>query len=110
MRDDEDYVVSGTQTNLFVLQGKELVTPDLSHAGVAGVIRGLVLESAGDFALRPRVGLLGIDDLKQADALFVTNSVMGLCPVERFEERRYDPNGIPAGLLSVVEASYRTEA
>ena len=105
MRDDEGYVISGTQTNLFALQGKELFTPDLSHAGIAGVVRGLILESAGDFRLIPRIRRLCIDDLKQADALFVTNSVMGLCPVERFEEQRYDPNYIPSGLHRIAEVS-----
>ncbi|MEJ2609527.1 MAG: aminodeoxychorismate lyase [Candidatus Thiodiazotropha sp.] len=109
MCDEEGYLVSGTQSNLFMLQGDKLITPDLSQSGIAGVVRGLVLEQAENFALKPRIAMLRVNDLKNANALFVTNSVMGLCPVARFEAQRYDFKKIPPELLTLVEKSNNTE-
>jgi 4-amino-4-deoxychorismate lyase len=110
MLDEAGEVISGTQSNLFLLKGEELMTADLRHSGIAGVVRELVLESAAEFTLRVRIKRICVDDLKQADALFVTNSILGLCPVGRFEERQYDQNRIPSGLKYHIENTYCAES
>jgi 4-amino-4-deoxychorismate lyase len=100
MRDEHGNLISGTQSNLFAIQGNNLITPDVSDAGVAGVVRDLVLESAPKLDLIPKIVPLRLDTLKQANALFITNSLLGVCPVNRFEEQCYDVNAIPHGLRS----------
>jgi 4-amino-4-deoxychorismate lyase len=99
MLDEMDNVISCTQSNLFMMKGDRLFTPDLSDAGIAGITREVVLEYAAQFSLRPEVAVLGLDDLKQADALLITNSIMGVCPVAGFEERQYDLDKIPSELV-----------
>ncbi|MCG8084999.1 MAG: aminodeoxychorismate lyase [Candidatus Thiodiazotropha taylori] len=106
MLDQQDRVVCGTQSNLFLLKGDQLLTPRLSNTGVAGVVRELVLESAEQFSLKPRLTELSVDDLKQSDALFMTNAIMGLCPVVRFEQTVYELKKIPPELMMFIGRSY----
>jgi 4-amino-4-deoxychorismate lyase len=108
MLDQRGRVISGTQSNLFMIKGNQLLTPRLSEAGIAGVIRGLVLESAQRFSLQPQLTELSVDDLKQADALFMTNSIMGFCPVARFEQTVYQLNNIPTELMMFIGSTYLT--
>jgi 4-amino-4-deoxychorismate lyase len=109
MLDELRHVISGTYSNLFLIHGDELMTPELSHAGIAGVVRELVLEVAAAFSLVPIVTELNLEDLRQADALFITNSIMGLCPVAKFEQCQYDLSHIPSGLVELVRDSYLTD-
>ncbi|MES9850298.1 MAG: aminodeoxychorismate lyase [Candidatus Thiodiazotropha sp. L084R] len=106
MLDEMNHVISGTQSNVFLLKGDQLITPELSQSGIAGVVRELVLEFAEQYSLHPRVIELELEELQQADALFITNSILGLCPVSKFEDRQYDLNVIPSELVKFVNNSY----
>ncbi|MBT2971732.1 MAG: aminodeoxychorismate lyase [Candidatus Thiodiazotropha sp. (ex Ctena orbiculata)] len=90
MMDERERVICGSQSNLFMVRGDNLYTPDLVYSGVAGVVRELVIELAEQLSIPLRITDLDIQSLLDADALFVTNSVMGLCPVSALNERRYD--------------------
>jgi 4-amino-4-deoxychorismate lyase len=86
MLDDEDRVIEGIMSNLFMRRGRLLTTPDLSACGVAGIMRELVLEAAAELeGLEPRVGAVGIHDLASADECFLTNSLIGIWPIRHLE-------------------------
>lgn len=89
MLDEDGHVIEGTMSNLFLVQRGALLTPDLSRCGVAGVVRDLVLEKARALALPVHVTTLTPADLLTADEIFLTNSLIGLWPVKRFENRDY---------------------
>lgn len=75
-------VIEATSSNLFALVGGELITPDLSQAGVAGVMRRLILERlAPAIGLVPRIKALTLSELQKADELFICNSLAGIRPV-----------------------------
>jgi 4-amino-4-deoxychorismate lyase len=46
MQSHSGEVISGSMSNLFLVEGEQLVTPALDYCGVEGVMRRLVLESA----------------------------------------------------------------
>lgn len=104
MLDEQGHVISGTRSNLFLLNPEGLVTPDLGFSGVAGVMRELVIETASRLALPLEVRSLGPQDLAGADALFVSNTVMGLCPVSWLAERRYAPEALSGELRAALSA------
>ncbi|MCG5494692.1 aminodeoxychorismate lyase [Ectothiorhodospira variabilis] len=87
MLDTSGQVVEGTMSNLFLVRGDALVTPDLSHCGVAGITRARVLEMARAWGLSCREEQVGLEDLWQADGLFLTNTLIGLWPVRSLEGR-----------------------
>lgn len=89
MQDEAGHVIEGTMSNLFIVTGGALRTPDLECSGVAGVMRGLVLERAVALGLDCRAVTLKREDLVNADELFLTNSLIGVWPVRRLEAQDY---------------------
>lgn len=89
MLDFTHQVVSGTMSNLFFLKHDELRTPPLTQCGIAGVIRAQVLALAPSLGLRPVVTPLTLADLAAAEALFLTNSVIRVWPVQTWADHRY---------------------
>lgn len=83
MQDSDGRVIEGVMSNLFVVKGGEVTTPDLARCGVAGVMRGLLLESA-------RIVDLALSEVRGADELFLTNSLIGLWPVRQFDGAAYE--------------------
>lgn len=102
MRDEEGRVISATQGNLFLFTDSELLTPDLSHSGIAGIMRQLVIETARSLGIPLRVAEVSMKQVESADALFITNAILGLCPVAELEGRVYAPDRIPASLSAAV--------
>ncbi|MFN4284247.1 MAG: aminodeoxychorismate lyase [Alphaproteobacteria bacterium] len=82
MLDADGRAIEGVMSNLFVVKGSEVVTPDLARCGVAGMTRELLLESA-------RIADVTLEDVRAADELFLTNSLIGVWPVRRFDGRDY---------------------
>lgn len=89
MCDEFGHAIEGTMTNLFIVSQNRLLTPDLSHSGVEGVMRGLVLERAVELLLEARVIDINKSDILQADEVFLTNSLIGLWPVRRIDAKEY---------------------
>ncbi|MET0065501.1 MAG: aminodeoxychorismate lyase [Candidatus Thiodiazotropha sp.] len=110
MFDDLGNLICGTQSNLFVLHGNDLLTPDLSQSGVAGVMRELVLASAAGLGLIARQVRLRVEDLENADGLFLTNAVWGVCPVSQVAEVAFDLDrlsGIPFSHRLITETFFQ---
>ncbi len=95
MLDTEGRVIEGTMTNLFLIKGGELYTPDLSDCGTAGIIRQLLMDMAADAGLTLTVTNLSPQDVFEADGAFLTNSVIGLWPVKTLEDRHLKVPAIP---------------
>ncbi len=86
MLDNNGCVIEGTMTNLFFRKAQIVYTPKLTQAGVAGIMRMIVME----LLMRNGIALLEIEvsqaKLLAADELFVTNSLIGLWPVKQLEQ------------------------
>jgi 4-amino-4-deoxychorismate lyase len=83
-------VVSGTMSNLFVQRGGMLATPAIEGAGIAGVVRDLTLNLAANSGQAVEVTNVSIDAVHAADALYLTNSLIGVVRVGKFETTAYD--------------------
>lgn len=89
MLDAQGVVVGGTMTNLFVVVGDTLVTPELAQSGIAGVTRRLVMECARELGWACREEGIAPEALLQADELFLTNSIIGVWPIAEYQQRRF---------------------
>jgi 4-amino-4-deoxychorismate lyase len=89
MLDASDEVVAATRHNLFYLRGGRVLTPPLDGRGVAGVMRGLVLELLPTLGLAGGEGRLRYDELHDVDELFLCNAVAGVRPVKQVAGRDY---------------------
>ncbi|RAU47380.1 MULTISPECIES: aminodeoxychorismate lyase [unclassified Pseudomonas] len=86
MRDTSGRIVEAVYSNLFLVKGGVLLTPDLSRCGVAGIMRAEVLRLGEQQNMAVRALDLGMSDLRKADEVFVCNSVYGIWPVREFEQ------------------------
>jgi 4-amino-4-deoxychorismate lyase len=85
VRDYHGHVIEGTMSNLFVLmQDGSVHTPDLHACGIAGVMRRLILKVLGEWGIPCHIRDIGLEDIKAADSLFMTNSLIGVWPVREF--------------------------
>jgi branched-chain amino acid aminotransferase len=88
--------------NVFALFGDELATPPLSDGVIPGVIRGFLLDHCGGLNLAGRERSLSLEELCAADAVFMTNSLRLIAPVERIGN-----NAISGKAGKTVEALQR---
>jgi len=87
--DTDGNVIEGTMSNLFIVRGGTLQTPDLSESGVAGVVRAEILDMATQLGIRAEISRVRKSDVASADELFLTNSLIGIWPVTRLESKSY---------------------
>ena len=80
----DGYLSEATSANLFLVRGRELATPALACAILAGTTRDWILRWGASVSLEVHEGLLTSRDLHEADEAFLSSSVAGILPVTRF--------------------------
>lgn len=84
MLDTNGNLIEAVFSNIFLVRNGELYTPDLSEAGVAGVMRRFIIETlAPQAGLKTHVVILRALDLFDADEVFLCNSLYGIWPVKK---------------------------
>jgi 4-amino-4-deoxychorismate lyase len=101
--DHQERVIEGTQSNLFVVKDEVIYTPDLSQCGVAGVMRNHILALADSNGVASQIVSLSEADLIAADEVFMSNSLVGIWPVQRFRERAFNDFSLSHKLLKILE-------
>ncbi|HET8696218.1 MAG TPA: aminodeoxychorismate lyase, partial [Gammaproteobacteria bacterium] len=92
-------VIGGTRSNVFAVRDGRLLTPALDRCGIRGVMRRVVLETAGTAGLVTEERDLTLGDLHSAAELFMTNSLFGIWPVARLDERPFAPGPMTRELM-----------
>jgi branched-subunit amino acid aminotransferase/4-amino-4-deoxychorismate lyase len=86
-------IVSATTANLFWAKNGTLHTPNLSTGALAGITRECVIELANRSFIPLLEGIYEMQDLTEADEIFLTSSSLGVAPVTTFDFRRYSSEG-----------------
>ena len=84
MLDQDGRPIEGVFSNLFLVCAGRLQTPALDRCGVAGVLRGLLLDLAAQAGIPSEIRPLALDELLGADEVFLCNSQYGIWPVRRY--------------------------
>jgi len=102
-------VVCATAANMFLVKRGMLLTPTIRDCGVAGVMRGLVLEAARELGIVTEAVDVRLDDLGVAEEVFLTNAITGVRPVgEILGVRRY--GGAGEVTRALLERTTRADA
>ena len=83
-------VADATIANVFIIKGDTIKTPLLQEGGINGIMRRVLIERLPTIGLKVEETLLSIDDLLDADELFLSNSIYGIRWVKQFRERHYN--------------------
>ena len=106
MFDSDDNVIEGTMCNLFLVSAGQLVTTELSDCGIAGIMRGMILECAESMSLHCEVRPINRAELLAADELLLCNSVIGIWPVRALELREYVPGTMTRRLMQALDTHH----
>ena len=87
--DAEGHLIEGIRSNLFLVSQGQLVTPDLSRCGVAGIQRGRVMAWALQHGIALEVRDVRLEEALHADELFIVNSVIGLWPIRELGQSHW---------------------
>ena len=103
--DTEDNVIEGTMSNLFMKCGRQLITPDLSHCGISGVVRKSILEMSTSQGVDVVVKNVRMNDIDRMDELFLCNSIAGIVSINRFQNQPFESFSLADRLRHQLTAS-----
>jgi len=85
MLNSDGYLVEGTSSNLFMVSHGKVLTPDVACGLLPGITRETVIELCQSLSLHCATGYYSMEDLVEADEVFLTVStgeVVPVCEVE----------------------------
>lgn len=98
-----DQLISGTMSNVFLVQDTKLMTPRIELCGVAGVMRRVVLREAHRAGITVEECKLNALDLEKAQEIFLTNVRIGIWPVTALEARELPVGPVTQRLQAAIE-------
>ncbi len=101
--DMDGNVIEGTMSNLLILQGTTLLTPDLGRCGVAGVQRARIMALAGELGLTAKVENLSLAELHEADEVVLCNSVIGAWQVRELAGKMWRSGSLATRLRKLLD-------
>ena len=106
----DEWVAECATANIFFVRSSCLYTPSLNAGILNGITRSLVLDLARDAGVKIEEALFGVDALLDAEEVFVTNSVLGPCPVQSVDMRKYLlPGPVTRQLLDLYRERVRRD-
>lgn len=101
-------VASASCANIFLkLPNGKILTPGLDQGILAGVTRGLVIEMAQKSGIEIEEGQVTQQDLKNAEEIFLTNSLIEIQGVNRIQGRRLPSIPKPHSITQIFKDAYQ---
>ena len=101
--DHDGNVTEGPGFNIFAVRGGTVVTSD--HGVLHGITRRTVIEMCRARGLSVETRPLPLEELMEADEVFLSSSGGGAIPVTRVDDRSFG-NGAPGPVASALRADY----
>ncbi|MBI1871036.1 MAG: aminotransferase class IV [Chlamydiae bacterium] len=99
-------VTEGTASNLFLIQGKKLITPPQEDGILGGITRKIILERCPSLDLKPEIRSIHPDEIIQANEAFLTNALMGIVPWVESNGKKIG-SGKPGPLTQSLRSLYK---
>lgn len=105
MLNSEGNVACTTIANIFLLKGKTLVTPARDQGILTGVTRQTLLHSAAHLGLKAEERTVKPVELREADAVFLTNSLRFIRPVTALDQQALPQADLSPLVKALCEAA-----
>lgn len=102
----EGMISDGITSNIYLIEGRKLLTPSNDAGIVEGITRGVVLDLARAAGLEVVEGLLRADAIASAEEMFLTSSTREVVPIVRVN-RNPIGNGKPGAVTLALLKAYR---
>lgn len=83
-------VIETSSANIFWVIEGELFTPDLSRAGVDGLMRQQVLNNLSEKNRACHIGDYSLQDIQRANEVFISNALHGIVPIYRIKQNQFE--------------------
>ena len=83
-------ICEGTVSNIFFVMDNEIFTPALDCGILPGVLRCKTIEMIRDLGLSLNLGFYSKEWLDKAEEIFLTNSLLGIMPVSKWNDKTFD--------------------
>ena len=94
------------QSNLFLVRDGVVRTPPLESGLLEGVTRNFLFEVGRTAGVSVEEAVLGVDDLRNADEIFITSTTREVLPVTRVDDWAVGP-GTPGPITKQMTAGFR---
>lgn len=88
----EGFVAEGVVSNLFWIKDRTLYTPSIETGILNGITRQFILKLASKNRMDIQEGFFTREMVREADEVFVTNSIQEIVPVSVFDEKQMPGN------------------
>jgi branched-chain amino acid aminotransferase len=99
-------VAEGSQTNVFLIEGRTVRTPTVEVGILAGITRELVLSLARELGFQTEESAFPPTELYRANEVFITSSTREVVPVVRIDETTIG-TGRPGEVTLALLEAYR---
>jgi branched-chain amino acid aminotransferase len=106
-----EHVVETGISNVFLVKDGVLTTPDTNSGCLPGTTRALLLELAAQLAIPTEERAVPLSELRQADEVWVTNSLVGVLPIREVAGQpiRTSPGPVTRALQAAYAEVLRRE-
>ncbi len=102
---ERGFLVEGSTTNIFLVSSHMLITPSIESGALSGITREAVMELAQSLGAVLIVKDVELKELIAAEEAFLTNSILGIMPLTRFDDRPI-ASGKPGTLTRRLMSAY----
>lgn len=102
------YIAEGTTGNIFLVKNERLITPSADSGILPGITRGVIIEIAKRLKLKVCEKRVTQAELRNADEVFLTNSIGEVLPVTHIDSKRV-ADGMPGDITKLLHISYQKE-
>lgn len=100
------FLTEGSTTNIFLVSSQMLITPSIESGALPGITREAVLELAQSMGIVLAVKEVELKELITAEEAFLTNSILEIMPLTRFDDEPIG-SGKPGALTRQLMLTYR---
>lgn len=99
----KDRYACASAANLWVVKNATVTTPPISEGALPGIVRQRLIDLASDLDNKVIEAPITRSELEAADEIFVTNSLIGICPVAKVDGKKVAGGKVTAHFFRVYK-------
>lgn len=99
-------VIEATSSNVFIVIKNKIITPKLDQCGVAGVMRDQIIKKLTTTDFNVNIQNFHRKKLQDADEIFLTNSIIGIWPVSKLDNKVYSDFSTTRKIMTALNLKY----
>lgn len=100
----EGVLAEGTVSNIFFIKHGKLYTPSVDIGILDGITRSIIMELAGKVGRSVNEGRFSSNDIKMADEVFISNSLMEIMPVTVIGDKKVAGGDVGSLTMALLKA------